>query len=170
MPRRKRGATHPAAHQPRPSRRIYDEAPARSRGKLPELATCPSCGACYLEGRWTWQAAPVGAYEARCPACERIEADYPDGVVHVSGAFALAHSDEIEGLVRNVEQRERAEHPLKRVMSIEGQEDGLLVKTTDAKLAQSIGRALHKAYGGELEDPGTARDRENLLRVTWTRD
>ena len=38
------------------------------------------------------------------------------------------------------------------------------------KLAQSLGRALHKAYAGGLEHPPTTADTENLVRVRWLRD
>jgi len=164
--RRKRSSTHPAAGKPRPARRLPD-APA---GKLPELAACPRCGASYREGRWTWKTAPAGSYEQVCPACERIEAGYPAGVLHVAGAFAAAHRDDLIGLVRNVEERERGDHPLKRVMSIEDEGIGFVVQTTDAKLALALGRALEKAYDGHLEHPPTTADTENLVRVRWARD
>ncbi|MEN8160039.1 MAG: BCAM0308 family protein [Myxococcota bacterium] len=165
MPR-KRSKTHPAASQPRPSRRIYEEEP----GKRPELAGCPSCGASYREGRWTSQTAPAGSHEEVCPACRRVADDYPAGVLHVEGAFVGAHREELVGLIRHVEERERAEHPLKRIMAIEDEGAGFLVKVTDAKLAPSMGHALRSAYEGDLELPPTTSDRENLVRVRWTRD
>jgi hypothetical protein len=166
---RERSKTHPSARQPRPSRRIH-EPPEGSKGKLPELAGCPECGASYRNGRWTWQKAPIGSYEHVCPACQRIADDYPAGVLHVEGDFAAAHRDELEGLLRNVEERERTNHPLKRIMAIADEGPGFTVSVTDGKLAQSLGRALESAYEGELELPPTTSDRENLVRVRWTRD
>ena len=164
--RRKRSSTHPAAGKPRPARRVPDT----PQGKHPEIASCPRCSASYREGRWTWKAAPAGSYERVCPACERIAEGYPAGVLHVGGAFAAAHRDDLIGLVHNVEQRERADHPLKRVISIEDEGTGFVVQTTDAKLAAALGRALEKAYDGHLEHPSTTADRENLVRIRWTRD
>jgi hypothetical protein len=105
-----------------------------------------------------------------CPACERIASDYPAGVLHAQGAFAAAHRDDLLGLVRNVEERERADHPLKRIMSIEDEGTGFVVKTTDAKLVEALGRALRNAYAGHLEHPPTSKDKENLVRIRWTRD
>jgi NMD protein affecting ribosome stability and mRNA decay len=153
----------------RPSRRIHEPGPDK-KGKLRELAECPDCKASYRNGRWTWERAPVGSYAHVCPACERIAGDYPAGIVSISGTFQAAHRDEVEGLIRNVEERERGEHPLKRVMAIDAESDGLVVKTTDAKLAEALGKALHHAWAGTLDLPPTTTDKENLVRVRWTRD
>lgn len=159
----------PPSRPSRPSRRIHDEAPGDAP-KLREIAECPECRASYRNGRWTWERAPVGSYTHECPACERIRGDYPAGTVSLRGGFVAAHRNELVGLVRNVEERERAEHPLKRLMAIDDEEDGLTVKTTDAKLAEAMGRALQHAYEGDLELPPTRGDKENLFRVLWSRD
>jgi hypothetical protein len=166
--RRKRSSTHSAAKQPRPPRsaRKTGAAPA----KLPAATLCPGCGATYRKGRWTWQPAESPARERRCPACERIADRYPAGVLHVKGKFAAAHRDDLIGLVRHVEERERSRHPLERIMTLTPRRDGFVVETTGAKLVQALGRALHKAYAGELEHPPTSADVENLVRVRWVRD
>lgn len=164
--RRQRSPRHQAAAEPRPGRRYYEEGPE----KLPENSSCPRCGASYHKGRWVSRRAPAGSPEHVCPACERIETDYPAGVVQVAGAFAQAHRDELVGLLRNIEQRERAEHPLKRIMAIRDEDDGFSVSVTDASLARSFGRALERAYEGELEQPPTTSELQDLVRVRWTRD
>ncbi len=165
MPRR-RSKTHPAARQPRPARRIHEEVP----GKGPGIAGCPRCGASYRNGRWTWKAAPPGAYERTCPACERVAGDYPAGVLHVEGVFAASHRAELLQRLRNVEERESAAHPLKRIMAVKDEPAGFSVTVTDAKLARALGRALKSAFDGHLELPPTTSDHENLVRVRWTRD
>jgi NMD protein affecting ribosome stability and mRNA decay len=168
--RRKRSTTHSAASKPRPARRIPDESPARARGKPPELAACPGCGASFRAGRWSWKPAPADAYQQTCPACERIADGYPAGVLHVGGDFVAAHRAELIELIRHIEERERAEHPLKRVMVIEDDGGGFVVKTTDAKLAQTLGRALRKSHAGRLVQPKTTSEKGNLVRVRWARD
>lgn len=164
--RDKRTPPHQAAGTPRPRRRIHEERP----GKLPEGARCPRCQASYRNGRWTWQRVGGDAYERVCPACERIASGHPAGVIHLAGGFARSHRDELLHLLRNIEQRERAEHPLKRIIAIENEDEGYAVTVTDAKLAESFGRALQSAYEGRLEHPPTTAEQQHLVRARWTRD
>lgn len=168
MPR-ERSKIHPAASQPRMDRILQSqEADAYGlRGKLPDPTACSTCGALYRAGRWTWGAAPMDAHRTVCPACRRIADDYPAGIVTLTGPFVAGHRAEIEGLVRNVEEREKAEHALKRVIAIRPEGDGLVVTTTDARLARGIGEAVHHAYQGELDYVFT--EAENVLRVSWSR-
>lgn len=143
--------------------RVHDA--YKARGKLPEPTGCPQCGAVFLEGRWRWGEIPPNAHREICPACHRMLDHYPAGFVTLSGDFFLAHHDEIMHLVRHHEEREKAEHPLQRIMEVERHDDGVLVTTTDIHLARGIGEALHHAYQGELKyhyNPA-----ESLLRVHW---
>jgi len=138
----------------------------KTRGKLPEPAVCPQCGAIFHEGRWQWQQAPANAHREICPACHRIHDHYPAGFLTMRGEFFLSHRDEIMHLVHNHEKHERAEHPLKRIMEVEEKDGATLVTTTDIHLARGIGEALHHAYQGELEFHYNPE--QNLLRVSWT--
>jgi len=164
MPR-ERSKVHPAARQPRPRRRIHEE----GAPKRPAVAACPSCGASYREGRWTWRRAPADAVERRCPACERIADDYPAGELRIDGAFVAPHRNELIALLRRVEERERSRHPLKRIMAITDVKAGLRVTVTDEKLAPALGRSLKHAYAGDLEVPPTTSEQGNLVRVHWHR-
>jgi hypothetical protein len=169
--KRERSKHHPGATQPHPRRRIHEEPHDvyGIRGKLPEPTCCPTCGAAYRAGRWTWDSTPFGAHEVECPACRRIRDDYPAGIVTLAGGFVAAHRAEIESLVHNLEEREKAEHALKRIFAIRDAEDGTLcIPTTDARLARSIGHALHSAYQGSLEAPEPQA--EGPIRVRWQRD
>lgn len=139
----------------------------RMQGKLAEPAVCPQCNAVFHKGRWQWMPVPAAAHHQICPACHRQNDGYPAGYVSLSGAFFDAYREEVLRVVRNHEQHERTEHPLKRIMAIEQQGDATLVTTTDIHLARGIGEAVHHAYHGELElhyNPG-----ENQLRAYWQR-
>jgi len=137
----------------------------KAKGKLPEPSVCPQCGAVFHQGRWQWLKAPAGAHAATCPACHRIHDHFPAGFVTLKGEFLQGHRDEILNLVHNEEKREKADHPLKRIMAVEEKGDEVLVTTTDIHLARSIGDALHHAYQGELEYHYNPE--QSLLRVEW---
>jgi NMD protein affecting ribosome stability and mRNA decay len=167
--RRKRSTTHPAATQARMDRMLQSlEKDAYGiRGKLPDPTVCPTCGAMYRKGRWTWGSPPADAHRTECPACRRTADDYPAGIVTVSGEFAAQRGDEIRSLARHVEEREKKEHALKRIMSMREEEGALVIATTNARLARGIGEALSHAYHGELDYRFS--EAENVLRVHWTR-
>ncbi len=142
----------------------------QAKEKLPEPTACPQCGALFHQGHWQWGTAPNDAHKESCPACHRMNDHCPAGFVTLEGEFLKIHSEDILHLIRNHEQHQRAEHPLKRIMAIEkieGKDNALLVTTTDIHLARGIGEALHHAYQGELELKYNAG--EHLLRVRWSR-
>lgn len=139
----------------------------KARGKSRQPAICPDCGAVYHKGRWRWIARPSQAVETRCPACQRTHDRYPGGYLTLSGPFLAQHRDEIVHLARNVEEREKSEHPLRRIMALEPRDDGILITTTAMELARAIGDAVHHAYQGELDYRYT--DEANILRVSWRR-
>lgn len=137
----------------------------KSKGKLAEPSVCAQCGAVFHAGRWQWSKAPANAHETTCPACHRIHDHFPAGYITLQGEFFREHHDEIMNLVHNEEKRERAEHPLKRIIAVESKGNEVLVTTTDIHLARSIGDALHHAYQGDLEYHYNSE--QNLLRVGW---
>lgn len=144
-----------------------DHDPYHSKLKLTEPTMCPDCGAIFTDGRWSWGEAPADARETRCPACQRIHDRVPAAFLTLSGDFRQSHDEEIRNLMRNIEQRERVEHPMKRIMDIEETDDGLSVTVTDHRLARGIGEALHHAYAGDLDYQYTKGD--TMLRVIWHR-
>ena len=145
--------------------RVHDT--YKLKGKLAEPSVCPGCGAIYKSGRWQWGERPADAVEVMCAACHRIRDRFPAGFVEIGGAFFAERRDELIKLIRNHEEKEKATHPIARIMGIEDTKDGVLVTTTDIHLARDIGEALHHAYQGELEYH--YNDAENLLRVHWRR-
>jgi NMD protein affecting ribosome stability and mRNA decay len=141
--------------------------PYRATARPPEPTKCPSCRAVFTAGRWSWVRPPADSYEQKCPACQRIQDQFPAGYVMIKGAFFAEHRDEIIAFITSTEDREKADHPLQRIMAIEDVSDGLQVSTTDPLLARGIGEALHETYKGDLK-LRYSRD-ENLLRATWKR-
>ncbi len=139
----------------------------KAKGKPREPALCPECGVVFHKGRWQWLEAPAGAHASLCPACQRGHDRNPGGYLTLSGEFFREHREEILHVARNIEVHEKAEHPLRRIMDIEDQADGVLITTTAMELARAIGDAVHHAYKGELDYRYT--DEANILRVAWKR-
>lgn len=165
--------TGPSKHQNTPGGRQdrllreWQHDPYKSKVKLPEPTVCPQCGAVFHKGRWQWGTAPADAHEDMCPACHRTNDKVPAGIVTLAGEFLPTHRDEIMHLVHNVEDKEKAEHPLKRIMNMEDTKDGVVINFTDPHLARAVGDALHHAYQGDLDFQYTEGD--TLLRVHWHR-
>jgi NMD protein affecting ribosome stability and mRNA decay len=139
----------------------------KTKGKLREPTVCPDCGAVFHAGRWQWLAKPKDAHQTSCPACHRVRDHFPAGYVSLAGEFFATHEQEILHLMQHLEAKEKAEHPLQRIMAIEKTEHGTVVTTTDIHLARGIGEALQHAYQGELEFHHNPE--QNLLRVNWSR-
>lgn len=146
--------------------RVHD--PYKTRLKLKDPAVCPDCGAVYVSDRWTWEPAPAGAEKALCQACHRVRDKYPAGTVTLTGAFLAAHRDDILGLARHTGDREKAEHPLHRIMEIRDEDGATVIETTDIHLPRRIGEAIEKAYRGTLDFH--YEEEAYFLRVRWTRD
>jgi NMD protein affecting ribosome stability and mRNA decay len=165
-------ARRPKDATPRPTRRdrlIEDSKHDvyKSKRKPKEPTTCSDCGAVFRDGRWTWVSGAGLPAGERCPACQRILDHYPAGIVTLRGEFQLEHRDELLGIARNVEEREKAEHPLKRIMESRREQGSLVITTTDMHLARSIGDAIHHAYEGELDYEYVKEG--TVLRVEWRR-
>lgn len=138
----------------------------REKKKYKDPTRCPHCHALFSEGRWTWNESLLDTFEALCPACRRIEDNYPAGFVEISGPFSKEHHPEIMHLIKNVEQAESEEHPLERIMEIHTDDEITTLSTTGIHLPRRIGAALKNAYKGNLE---ISYESENYIRVHWIR-
>jgi NMD protein affecting ribosome stability and mRNA decay len=148
--------------------------PAR---KLAEPAACEKCGALYADGRWVDRdkAHESAQHEnwrpsnrTTCPACKQIENHSVGGYVSISGEFLLGHRAEIENLVDNEAERAREDNPLSRIMTRQDDSGRVIIETTTEHLAQRLGRALKKAFDGEVSYDFSHENK--VARVTWHRD
>ncbi|HEY5997403.1 MAG TPA: BCAM0308 family protein [Candidatus Deferrimicrobiaceae bacterium] len=147
------------------------------KGKAaPRMGVCPACHAVRDGHRWLFDdrmAAMLmkrteGVDIHRCPACRKTADGFPFGLVTLEGGFLAFHHDEIVSIVRNEEKRAMAANPMARIMTLNEADGRMEIATTDEKLAQRIGREVHKACRGEVEY--TWSDDVKLLRVHWMRD
>lgn len=149
--------------------------PYKSTRKSAGYLSCPECKAVSHEGRWRWpwQLNEEEALAARevteelCPACRRIRDHYPGGQLTLSGPFFEKHRDEILNLIINIEEQEKQQHPLQRIVSRTRQDGKLLIAFTDPHLARAAGEAVQHAWKGEFTLEYS--EGQNYLRASWHR-
>ena len=104
-----------------------------------------------------------------CPACKQQRTGEPRGFVFLDGDFFSSHKEEIQQLLQNEAKRAAEDNPLARVMEFKrGDGHKLTVSTTTEHLAQRLGHALEKAFGGSVSYDFSHENK--LARVTWRRD
>lgn len=145
---------------------------------ISEPAVCEDCGAVYANRRWTIGASGSGDDRHQhwrppqttiCPACAQKRTGEPRGFVFLDGAFFDAHHEEIEQLLRNEAERTASDNPLARIMELKRDDrHKLTVTTTTEHLAQRLGHALEKAFGGSADYDFSHENK--LARVSWRRD
>lgn len=141
--------------------------PYRLAEKLPGGAVCSGCDAIVQEGRWTWSKSAEMGVETVCPACRRIEDDYPAGYLALEGPFFRENREEIMNLVQNVAQAEMNERPMERIMVISKDGGTTLITTTGVHIARRLGDSLKRSYQGDLKLD--YKDGEKGIRVSWCR-
>lgn len=143
-----------------------------------EPAICKECGAVYANRRWTaaQDTADNKNHQRRrsaqltiCPACKQAAGGEPRGFVYLDGAFVVGHREEIENLMLNEAKRAGEDNPLARILELK-ERDGhkLTVTTTTEHLAQRLGHAVEKAFGGEVQYNFSHENK--IARVSWQRE
>ena len=160
--------------------REFEHDPYHSQAKLPDGTTCPVCHASVRQGRWRWVSAPdlqsvsqSPSPTQNCPACRRIAAHDPAGIVQITGAYSVAHRPEIMALIQHESQREIAQHPLERLFPTDDQgsknpAQPWIITTTGIHLARAIGHALERSHKGQLTQHYL--NSEHRVRIDWHRD
>ena len=150
--------------------RLQNPYQARERDKYPDGTVCPECGDVFVKGKWTWTKPPAGREVSSklCPACYQIKTDYAGGVLTLSGSFLAAHREDILNRVRNVENAEKQDHPLQRIMKIVDKGEEIEIRATSEHLVARMGKALKSDFSGELELSFV--EDENVARAHWRRN
>ena len=148
--------------------------PYRPQEGLKEMAVCESCKALYRNKRWYLDPAVANAALAHgrahpviCPACQKMADHYPEGLVTLQGEYLWDREEEIRNILHNEETKAMAKNPLERIMRLDREGDVLVIETTEQKLAEHLGRALHKAHQGILHVSWA--DDHSVCRVNWHR-
>jgi hypothetical protein len=145
--------------------------PSRSPGvhqratKAAGAFVCTECRVFQHGGRWHWGAPPLVELEAGlCPACQRVRERYAAGTLRLPADF-LAQREEVLQMIRHVEQAEKPEHPLERLMEIADSGGELVVTTTGVHLARQIAHKLAKRF--HRKPRFNYADDEQLVHVEW---
>lgn len=171
----KMNASTAKKYNPSYKKKTISTDPYATKGALGNLSVCGGCQAVYTKKRWSFDPAlALTAAQNRvpatvvCPACLKIRDNFPGGIVTLKGGYVLPHKQDIMHLVKNEEERARSLNPLERVISIkENGYGGIIISTTNEKLAQRLGRAIKKAFHGEVEYHWSHDNK--LARVDWER-
>jgi NMD protein affecting ribosome stability and mRNA decay len=148
--------------------------PYAADAALKEPSLCRDCHALYRNKRWAIDPIAYGLAEndrqthwVTCPACRKIADGYAEGIVTLAGDYLLKHEEEIRNILKNEEKRVMAKNPLERIIRMEKTDGELRIETTEQKLAEHLGRVLHRAHQGELQ-VNWSRDHA-VCRVHWER-
>lgn len=152
----------------------YDD-PYISDESLEDNSVCGRCGSVYVSGRWYMEHEvpedkiagdePVATV---CPGCQKMRDKVPGGVLKITGTFSAMHRREVMNLIHNETNKAQSINPLEKIMAMREIDDGIELTTTNEKLAQRLGRALHRAYSGEIEYKWSENNK--LARIYWHRD
>jgi hypothetical protein len=147
--------------------RVHD--PYMAGAKPAGPIVCPDCGVLYEDGRWQWSSErPENAREDLCPACRRTRDHVPAGILVLRGAYLGKHRDAIMRLVANKVERQKAAHPLERILKIDDTgPNEIVIEFTDTHLPSGVGKALQRAHNGDLDIQFA--DETNIVRVFWER-
>jgi len=104
-----------------------------------------------------------------CPGCRKIRDNFAGGIVTLRGDFILEHKQDLMNLIKNEEERARGFNPLERIISVKENGSGnIVVSTTNEKMAQRIGKAVKKAFSGDVAYHWSHDNK--LIRVEWVRE
>ena len=155
-------------------RRSTSADPFLAHGGTQESSLCPDCNAVYHQKRWSTDAdifrqlkAHAAPHRVTCPACQKIATNYPEGILTLSGDYLWKHEAEIHQILKNAEDRAFAKNPQERIIRMSKGDGGLTIETTEEKLAEHLGRVLHRSHRGELKISWTGSP--DICRVSWER-
>jgi len=136
----------------------------------PVLVVCPVCGAIEEKKRWQWDGEVKESKRKEhtlriCPGCEAIENEWIEGEITLKNRIINLIPDQIEEMMRNMEEVERHDDPKNRIFKIKKNKSFWKVYTTSVYLAQRIGKELGKSFVSKVTYKFSRG--EKYVVVTW---
>lgn len=135
---------------------------------------CPKCKSVFKDKRWFIdESLAEELLEAEnvpkllCPGCRKVQEKFAMGYLYLSGKFWETHKEDIMKLIQNEYEKARGLNPLHQIINIYDEEEATVIETTTDHLAERFGRAIYRAYKGDLEFKWSKG--EKLVRVYWNR-
>ena len=140
---------------------------------FPEPPLCKDCQAYFHHKRWMNDPETYHQLQSdphihliTCQPAKKISEGYAEGFLTLRGSYLWKHEEEICRLLKNEEVKAFGRNPQERIIRMVRQE-GLVVETTEQRLAEHLGRVLHRPHQGELKIHWGAGP--DICRVTWER-
>ncbi|PLX88525.1 MAG: hypothetical protein C0619_12545 [Desulfuromonas sp.] len=141
---------------------------------MKDPSLCMSCKTVYQNNHWQLNPEEYDRLKTKsttnwitCPACQKVAAGYSEGIVTLSGSYLWEHEREIRRILKNEERKAQAKNPFERIIRRQRQGDKMVIETTEKKLAEHLGRVLHKSHQGVLDISWSGDP--DVCRVTWER-
>ncbi len=125
--------------------------------RAPGVSICPTCQAVWEHKRWRIAdeafvrlVAAAGVAQRTCPACKQIAGRQFDAHLVLEGELLESRRDEVVHLILATERELRRDNPMFRLAAVVPGQEALEVWTIGTHLAERLGRAIERAFGGEL--------------------
>ncbi|MPZ13127.1 MAG: hypothetical protein GEU73_01655 [Chloroflexi bacterium] len=179
--------TIPIPGRVKPTRRAYDRRslgasaewrPPPAKRQMakdrPGTLICARCHAISTIKRWFYDErryqelkrdTRVGV--TTCPGCERLDRQLYEGDVRLRSVLLVGTKRQSLAMIRHEEQKAMRENPIARLAAVHDQGAEITIFTTTRYLAERIGRAFERAFGGTLRVDRLVG--EKFSRVYWER-
>jgi len=136
----------------------------------PFLYICPECGAIEVKKRWYWdpevpESRKKPHKEELCPGCKAIKNKWIEGEVVLKNRIIKLVPQQIENLIKNLEERFRHDDPKNRIVKIQKFKNMWKVFTASPFLARRIGEELEHTYQSKTSYNFAKDDR--FVNVEW---
>jgi hypothetical protein len=136
----------------------------------PVIVVCPVCGAIEAKKRWQWDGEVKESIRKEhslriCPGCEAIKNQWVEGEITLKNRIINLVPNQIEEMMKNIEERERHNDPRNRILKIKKTKTFWKVYTTSVYLAQRIGKELEKSFVSKVTYKFLREDKH--VDVVW---